>query len=89
MGLIIWLWVVGFIVEMVSVVGACLFCSLQGRFISEGLYKEGGVIIGGLFPVHVEAPEPYHAFTQIDLSLMVFVNCSSVQPYPDFLLSLK
>ncbi len=60
-----WLWVVGFIAEMVSVRGACLSCSLQGRFVSERLYKGGDVIIGGLFPVHVEAPEPYHAFTQI------------------------
>lgn len=60
-----WLWVVGFIVEMVSVCSAGLSCGLQGRFVSESLYKEGDIIIGGLFPVHVEAPEPYHAFTQI------------------------
>uniref|UniRef100_A0A672P0K7 Extracellular calcium-sensing receptor-like n=1 Tax=Sinocyclocheilus grahami TaxID=75366 RepID=A0A672P0K7_SINGR len=65
MELIMWLWVMGFIVEMVSVCGAGLSCGLQARFVSESLYKEGDVIIGGLFPVHVEAPEPYHAFTQI------------------------
>uniref|UniRef100_A0A8C1Z2D2 Extracellular calcium-sensing receptor-like n=1 Tax=Cyprinus carpio TaxID=7962 RepID=A0A8C1Z2D2_CYPCA len=47
----------GFIVEMVSVCGAGLSCGLQARFVSESLYKEGDVIIGGLFPVHVEAPD--------------------------------
>uniref|UniRef100_A0A672P7A8 Extracellular calcium-sensing receptor-like n=1 Tax=Sinocyclocheilus grahami TaxID=75366 RepID=A0A672P7A8_SINGR len=63
MGLIMWLWVMVFIVEMVSVCGAGLSCGLQGRSVSESLYKEGDVIIGGLFPVHVEAREPDHAFT--------------------------
>ncbi|XP_052438188.1 extracellular calcium-sensing receptor-like [Carassius gibelio] len=78
MGLIMWLWVVGFIVEMVSVFGARFSCSLQGRFISESLYKEGDVIIGGLFPVHVEAPQPYHAFTQLQhLSRCQGVNLRS------------
>uniref|UniRef100_A0A673N6S0 Extracellular calcium-sensing receptor-like n=1 Tax=Sinocyclocheilus rhinocerous TaxID=307959 RepID=A0A673N6S0_9TELE len=63
MGLIMWLWVMVFIVEMVTVCGAGLSCGLQGRSVSESLYKEGDVIIGGLFPVHVEAREPDHAFT--------------------------
>ncbi|KAI2653715.1 Extracellular calcium-sensing receptor [Labeo rohita] len=63
--LLVWLWVVRFIVEMVRVCGAGLSCSLQGRSVSESLYKEGDVIIGGLFPVHVEAPLPDRAFTQI------------------------
>jgi len=68
-----WLWLVGFIVEMVRVCGAGLSdhmtdrlsCGLQGRYFSESLYKEGDVIIGGLFPVHNEAPAPDHAFTEM------------------------
>lgn len=60
-----WLWLVGFIVEMARVCGAGLSCVLQGRYFSESLYKEGDVIIGGLFPVHNEAPAPDHAFTEI------------------------
>ncbi len=60
-----WLWVVAFIVEMARVCGAGLSCSLLGRSVSESLYKEGYAIIGGLFPVHVKAPEPDHAFTHI------------------------
>ncbi|XP_056092304.1 extracellular calcium-sensing receptor-like [Rhinichthys klamathensis goyatoka] len=65
MGLIMWLWLVRFIVEMDRVCDASLTCSLQDRFVSESLYREGDVIIGGLFPVHVESPEPDHAFTEI------------------------
>ncbi len=60
-----WLWVVVFFVEMARVCGAGLSCSLLGRSVSESLYKEGYAIIGGLFPVHVKAPEPDHAFTHI------------------------
>ncbi|XP_056092314.1 extracellular calcium-sensing receptor-like [Rhinichthys klamathensis goyatoka] len=60
-----WLWLVGFIVEMVRVCGVGLSCGLQGRYFSESLYKEGDVIIGGLFPVHNEAPAPNHAFTEM------------------------
>lgn len=59
------LWIVGLIGKMVSVCSTELSCGLQGRVISESLYKEGDVIIGGLFPVHNEAPVPDHAFTQI------------------------
>ncbi|KAA0714810.1 Extracellular calcium-sensing receptor [Triplophysa tibetana] len=47
---------------MVSVCSSGLSCGLWGRSVSESLYKEGDVIIGGLFPVHVEAPEPEHDF---------------------------
>uniref|UniRef100_A0A9J8BWQ1 G-protein coupled receptors family 3 profile domain-containing protein n=1 Tax=Cyprinus carpio carpio TaxID=630221 RepID=A0A9J8BWQ1_CYPCA len=65
MGFIMWFWVGVFIVEMARVRGTGLSCGLQGRSVSESLYKEGDVIIGGLFPVHVEAPEPDHAFTHI------------------------
>ncbi|XP_065138702.1 olfactory receptor CS2 [Paramisgurnus dabryanus] len=64
MGLIVWLWVVGFLAEIVRVCGAGLSCGLWGRSVSESLYKEGDVIIGGLFPVHVEAPQPDLDFTQ-------------------------
>jgi len=59
------LWLVRFIVEMDRVCDAGLTCSMQNRFVSESLYREGDVIIGGLFPVHVESPEPDHAFTEI------------------------
>ncbi|XP_062860449.1 extracellular calcium-sensing receptor-like [Trichomycterus rosablanca] len=37
---------------------------LEGQFHLTSLYKEGDVIIGGLFPVHFDAPEPDHTFTQ-------------------------
>ncbi|XP_056622663.1 extracellular calcium-sensing receptor-like [Triplophysa dalaica] len=47
---------------MVSVCGAGLSCGLWGTSVSESLYKEGDVIIGGLFPVHLEAPETEHDF---------------------------
>ncbi|XP_051952887.1 extracellular calcium-sensing receptor-like [Xyrauchen texanus] len=60
-----WLWMVGFIAETVRVLSSGLSCGLRGRSVSESLYKEGDVIIGGLFPVHTEAPVPEHAFTQI------------------------
>ncbi|XP_056622664.1 extracellular calcium-sensing receptor-like [Triplophysa dalaica] len=50
---------------MVSVCGAGLSCGLWGRSLSESLYKEGDVIIGGLFPVHFEAPEPEHDFKRL------------------------
>ncbi|KAI7802205.1 olfactory receptor C family [Triplophysa rosa] len=65
MGLMVWLWVVGLVVEMVRVCGAGLSCGLWGRSVSESLYKEGDVIIGGLFPVHFEAPEPEHDFIRL------------------------
>ncbi|XP_051580754.1 extracellular calcium-sensing receptor-like [Myxocyprinus asiaticus] len=60
-----WLWVVGFIAETVRVWGAGLSCGLRRISVSESLYKEGDVIIGGLFPVHTEAPEPEHAYNQM------------------------
>ncbi|XP_060778989.1 extracellular calcium-sensing receptor-like [Neoarius graeffei] len=37
---------------------------MQTRPISGSLYREGDVIIGGLFPVHFSAPEPDQMFTQ-------------------------
>ncbi|KAA0714809.1 Extracellular calcium-sensing receptor [Triplophysa tibetana] len=65
MHLMVWLWVVGLVVEMVRVCGAGLSCGLWGRSVSESLYKEGDVIIGGLFPVHFEAPEPEYDFIRL------------------------
>ncbi|XP_072551364.1 extracellular calcium-sensing receptor-like [Salminus brasiliensis] len=59
-----WLWTLGFLVGPVWVHSLGLPCILQSRSISGSLYKEGDVIIGGLFPVHIEAPEPDHTFTQ-------------------------
>uniref|UniRef100_A0A3B1K7X1 G-protein coupled receptors family 3 profile domain-containing protein n=1 Tax=Astyanax mexicanus TaxID=7994 RepID=A0A3B1K7X1_ASTMX len=41
-----------------------LSCTLQSRSISGSMYKEGDVIIGGLFPIHFKPPEPYQTFTQ-------------------------
>ncbi|XP_017320710.2 extracellular calcium-sensing receptor [Ictalurus punctatus] len=58
-----WLWALGFITGPVWVHSVGLFCTLQTRPISGTLYKEGDVIIGGLFPVHFDAPEPDQMFT--------------------------
>ncbi|NP_001038510.1 olfactory receptor CS1 [Danio rerio] len=49
---------------MVRVCNANPTCSLKKSFVSESLYKDGDVIIGGLFPVHVQSPVPDPAFTQ-------------------------
>ncbi|KAL7870357.1 hypothetical protein SRHO_G00078540 [Serrasalmus rhombeus] len=59
-----WLWALGLLAGPVWVRSLGLSCALQSRPISGSLYKEGDVIIGGLFPVHIEAPEPDHTFTQ-------------------------
>ncbi|KAL7879121.1 hypothetical protein AOLI_G00100950 [Acnodon oligacanthus] len=59
-----WLWALGLLAGPVWVHSLGLSCALQSRSISGSLYKEGDVIIGGLFPVHIEAPEPDHTFTQ-------------------------
>ncbi|TSK38414.1 Extracellular calcium-sensing receptor [Bagarius yarrelli] len=58
-----WLWALGFLSWPVWVhsVGPC---TLQTRPISGSLYKKGDVIIGGLFPIYVEAPKPDYMFTQ-------------------------
>ncbi|KAL7870261.1 hypothetical protein SRHO_G00077580 [Serrasalmus rhombeus] len=59
-----WLWTLGLLAGPVWVCSLGLSCALQSRAISGSLYKEGDVIIGGLFPVHFEGPEPDHKFTQ-------------------------
>ncbi|XP_035381467.1 extracellular calcium-sensing receptor-like [Electrophorus electricus] len=59
-----WLWAQGLLAAMVWVHAVGPSCNLQSRSISGSLFKEGDVIIGGLFPVHVEAAEPDHTFTQ-------------------------
>lgn len=59
-----WLWALGFLIWPIWVRSAGLSCTLQTRPISRTLYKEGDVIIGGLFPIYVEAPEPDHMFIQ-------------------------
>ncbi|XP_017564502.1 extracellular calcium-sensing receptor-like [Pygocentrus nattereri] len=59
-----WLWTLGLLAGPVWVHSLGLSCALQSRAISGSLYKEGDVIIGGLFPVHFEGPEPDHKFTQ-------------------------
>ncbi|XP_072551269.1 extracellular calcium-sensing receptor-like [Salminus brasiliensis] len=59
-----WLWVLELLAGPIWVCSLGLPCTLQSRSISGSLYKEGDVIIGGLFPIHSEAPEPDHTFTQ-------------------------
>ncbi|XP_036440560.1 extracellular calcium-sensing receptor-like [Colossoma macropomum] len=59
-----WLWALGLLAGPIWVRSLGLYCAFQSRSISGSLYKEGDVIIGGLFPVHIEAPEPDHTFTQ-------------------------
>ncbi|KAK3570689.1 hypothetical protein QTP86_025030, partial [Hemibagrus guttatus] len=59
-----WLWALGLMTGPVWVHSVGLVCTLQTRPISGSLYKEGHVIIGGLFPVHFGAPEPDQMFTQ-------------------------
>uniref|UniRef100_A0A8B9GN24 G-protein coupled receptors family 3 profile domain-containing protein n=1 Tax=Astyanax mexicanus TaxID=7994 RepID=A0A8B9GN24_ASTMX len=41
-----------------------LSCSLQSRSVSGSLYKEGDVIIGGLFAIHAKVPEPDYIFRE-------------------------
>ncbi|XP_066540563.1 extracellular calcium-sensing receptor-like [Hoplias malabaricus] len=64
MALDAWLWVIGLLTGLLFMHSLGLSCTLQSRSISGSLYKEGDVIIGGLFPVHLEVPEPDHTFTQ-------------------------
>ncbi|XP_053479663.1 extracellular calcium-sensing receptor-like [Ictalurus furcatus] len=59
-----WLWALGFLIWPIWVNSVGLSCTLQTRPISRSLYKKGDVIIGGLFPIYVEAPEPDHMFIQ-------------------------
>ncbi|KAL6479476.1 hypothetical protein MHYP_G00129090 [Metynnis hypsauchen] len=59
-----WLWTLGLLAGSVWMRSLGHSCALQSRSISGSLYKEGDVIIGGLFPVHFEGPEPDHTFTQ-------------------------
>ncbi|KAG9273380.1 extracellular calcium-sensing receptor-like [Astyanax mexicanus] len=60
-----WLWTIGFLVGPVWVHSLGLSCAqLQSRSVSGSLYKEGDVIIGGLFAVNFKAPEPDHKFTE-------------------------
>ncbi|XP_053356606.1 extracellular calcium-sensing receptor-like [Clarias gariepinus] len=59
-----WLWALGLLTGPIWIHSVGLFCTLQTRSISGSLYKEGDVIIGGLFPVHFNAPEPDQIFTQ-------------------------
>ncbi|XP_036441620.1 extracellular calcium-sensing receptor-like [Colossoma macropomum] len=59
-----WLWALGLLAGPVWVHSLGLSCTLQSRSISGSLYKEGDVILGGLFPVHTIAPAPDYVFTQ-------------------------
>ncbi|XP_064159214.1 extracellular calcium-sensing receptor-like [Anguilla rostrata] len=58
----LWLWVsmdVGVICGLAEST-----CRLQETMHSQSVYKEGDVIIGGLFPIHLQPPEPNLDFTQ-------------------------
>ncbi|XP_061072503.1 extracellular calcium-sensing receptor-like [Conger conger] len=58
----LWLWVS---LDFGAVCGtAGSSCKLLDTLIAQSLYKEGDVIIGGLFPIHLQAPEPNLDFTQ-------------------------
>ncbi|XP_035240476.1 extracellular calcium-sensing receptor-like isoform X1 [Anguilla anguilla] len=58
----LWLWV---LLVLGAVCGlAESSCQLLETLTSQSLYKEGDVIIGGLFPVHLQPPEPSLDFTQ-------------------------
>uniref|UniRef100_W5LLM5 G-protein coupled receptors family 3 profile domain-containing protein n=1 Tax=Astyanax mexicanus TaxID=7994 RepID=W5LLM5_ASTMX len=64
MALDAWLWVLGLLAWPVWVCSLRMPCTLQSRSTTGKLYKEGDVILGGLFPVHWEAPAPDLTFTQ-------------------------
>ncbi|XP_061072500.1 extracellular calcium-sensing receptor-like [Conger conger] len=58
----LWLWVS---LVLGAVCGtASSSCRLLDSQISQSVYKEGDVIIGGLFAIHLQAPEPNLDFTQ-------------------------
>ncbi|XP_015456299.3 extracellular calcium-sensing receptor-like [Astyanax mexicanus] len=59
-----WLWAIRFLAGPVWVHSLGLSCSLQSRSVSGSLYKEGDVIIGGLFAIHAKAPEPDYIFRE-------------------------
>ncbi|KAL6479407.1 hypothetical protein MHYP_G00128400 [Metynnis hypsauchen] len=59
-----WLWTLGLLAGLFWARSLGVGCTLQSRSVTESLYKDGDVIIGGLFPVHQEPPEPDHTFTQ-------------------------
>lgn len=42
-----------------------LTCSRWGTPSSQGLFQDGDVIIGGLFPLHYQPPAIDHDFTQL------------------------
>lgn len=58
------LWALGLFYMPVCVSSARSSCTLQTTPVSGSLYQEGDVIVGGLFPVYVSAPEPDHTFTR-------------------------
>ncbi|KAI4895170.1 hypothetical protein NFI96_030777 [Prochilodus magdalenae] len=59
-----WMWALSLLAGPIWVHSLGPSCALQNRSVSGSLYKEGDVVIGGLFPVHIEAPEPDHTFTR-------------------------
>uniref|UniRef100_W5LLN4 G-protein coupled receptors family 3 profile domain-containing protein n=1 Tax=Astyanax mexicanus TaxID=7994 RepID=W5LLN4_ASTMX len=72
-----WLWTMGFLVVSVWEHYLGLSCTLQSRSISGSMYREGDVIIGGLFPIHFKAPEPYQTSQRAPADQCQSVNLRS------------
>ncbi|XP_035239987.1 extracellular calcium-sensing receptor-like [Anguilla anguilla] len=61
MGVYTWLWL--WVLMDVGVISEST-CRLQETLNSQSVYKEGDVIIGAVFPIHLQPPEPNLDFTQ-------------------------
>ena len=52
-----WLWLLAFLPRLVLGLSGGGACQLLAKPVSGSVYRAGDVVIGGLFPIHVEAPE--------------------------------
>ncbi|KAJ8367803.1 hypothetical protein SKAU_G00078310 [Synaphobranchus kaupii] len=64
MGVPGWLWLCVLLVPGAVCGIAGSSCRLMETLVSQTVYKEGDVIIGGVFPIHLKPPEPNLDFTQ-------------------------
>ncbi|XP_028817551.1 extracellular calcium-sensing receptor-like [Denticeps clupeoides] len=64
MCVIVYVWLLGLASGRCWSEAAEASCRLQWTPVSDSLYRDGDIIIGGLFPVHNDAPEPDQMFTQ-------------------------
>ncbi|XP_067103103.1 extracellular calcium-sensing receptor-like [Osmerus mordax] len=53
-----WLWLLACLPGLVLGLAGGGACRLLAKPVSGSVYRAGDVVIGGLFPIHVEAPEP-------------------------------